>query len=96
MDEETTEQVKKVPNPSGKGGFGDNPQNRNDGGRIPNPLKEFQRREFADMTDEQKREYLNDIEKYKRWTMAEGNPKNDIEHSGGLTISQVLDEVENE
>ena len=29
----TTDQVdKKVPNPTGKGGFGDNPQNRNPGG----------------------------------------------------------------
>lgn len=29
---ETTEQVTKPPNPTGKGGFGDNPQNRNPGG----------------------------------------------------------------
>lgn len=29
---ETTEQVKSVPNPTGKGGFRDNPQNRNPGG----------------------------------------------------------------
>ena len=28
----TTKQVKSVPNPTGKGGFGDNPQNRSDGG----------------------------------------------------------------
>ncbi len=37
----TTEQVKiKNNNPSGLGGFGDNPQNRNNGGRYPrsNPL----------------------------------------------------------
>lgn len=29
---ETTDQVSKAPNPTGKGGFGDNPQNRNPGG----------------------------------------------------------------
>lgn len=28
----TTDQVRTPPNPSGKGGFGDNPQNRNPGG----------------------------------------------------------------
>lgn len=28
----TTEQVRQHPNPSGKGGFGENPQNRNPGG----------------------------------------------------------------
>lgn len=28
----TTDQVRKPPNPTGKGGFGDNPQNRNPGG----------------------------------------------------------------
>lgn len=28
----TTDQVRKAPNPTGKGGFGDNPQNRNPGG----------------------------------------------------------------
>jgi hypothetical protein len=31
MEENTTNQVRKTPNPSGKGGFGDNPQNRSDG-----------------------------------------------------------------
>lgn len=29
---ETTDQVRTPPNPTGKGGFGDNPQNRNPGG----------------------------------------------------------------
>ena len=70
----TTAQVRKAPNPTGKGGFGEHPENRNDGGRIKNPLKEFQRQEFENMTQEQKRKYLADIDKYKRWTMAEGNP----------------------
>jgi hypothetical protein len=81
---ETTEQVKKVPNPNGIGGFGDNPQNRNNGGRVPNPLKEFQREEFANMTPDEKRNYLKEVDKYKRWTMAEGAPdtKTDITTKG--------------
>jgi hypothetical protein len=33
---ETTEQVKKIPNPEGKGGFQDHPELRNSGGRPKN------------------------------------------------------------
>lgn len=98
---ETTEQVKKVPNPNGIGGFGDNPQNRNNGGRIANPLKEFQRQEFANMDDEQKRNYLKEVDKYRRWTMAEGAPdtKTDITTKGEKieftpAIAKVVDEFE--
>ena len=32
----TTEQVRHIPNPTGKGGFGDNPENINYGGRSKN------------------------------------------------------------
>lgn len=35
MDDKTTEQVNNVPNPTGKGGFEDHPENRNNGGRYP-------------------------------------------------------------
>lgn len=31
MNSPTTKQVKRVPNPTGKGGFGENPENRSDG-----------------------------------------------------------------
>jgi len=75
----TTEQVKKVPNPTGKGGFGDNPQNRNNGGRVKNTLKEFQRQEFEKMSDDEKRAYLETIDSYKKWAMAEGNPENNTD-----------------
>jgi hypothetical protein len=84
----TTVQVKKVPNPTGKGGFQDHPELRNNGGRITNPLKEFQRELFRNMTDEEKKEYLKDIDKYRKWTMAEGTPEQptDITSNGeGLT-----------
>ena len=84
MKEETTEQVKRIPNPTGKGGFSDHPELRNNGGRIKNPLKEFQRKEFENMSDIEKREYLKEVDKYKRWTMAEGNPdtQTDITSNG--------------
>jgi len=38
---ETTRQVKNAPNPTGKGGFGDNPQNINPGGEPKNSLKNY-------------------------------------------------------
>ena len=37
----TTDQVKKSPNPTGKGGFGDNPQNRNPGGWVKSDTPRF-------------------------------------------------------
>lgn len=58
----TTEQVKKVPNPTGKGGFGDNPQNINPGGRPLNSMKSYLARKLAEMNDNEKEEFLK---KYK-------------------------------
>jgi hypothetical protein len=59
-------------------------------------LKEYQAEKFRMMSDEEKEEYLRDMPKSERWRMAEGNPKNDMELSGGLSITDVLDEIENE
>lgn len=42
----TTQQV---PNPTGKGGFGDNPQNRNPGGWNPDTTFSYQYRRFMNM-----------------------------------------------
>lgn len=53
MGEPTTQQVsekKKVPNPTGKGGFGDNPGNRNPGGWKPENTISYQYRRFMNMT----------------------------------------------
>lgn len=49
-------------------------------------LKEFQAEIFRTMSDEQKADFLKDIEKYKRWTMAEGNPDNKTEETGTLKV----------
>lgn len=48
-------------------------------------LKEYQAEVFRSMSDEQKEEWLKDVNKDTRWKMSEGNPKNDVEVSGELT-----------
>lgn len=67
----TTEQV---PNPTGKGGFGDNPQNINAGGRPKNSLKSYVAKKLAEMPDEKKEEFLKKIAPDLQWRMGEGNP----------------------
>ena len=52
----TTDQVRKAPNPTGKGGFADNPQNRNPGGwrKEDTPrfkLEQMMKLGFADLQD---------------------------------------------
>jgi len=71
----------------------------NPGGIPKNPLKEFQRKQFESMSDEEKEKFLKEIDKYKRWTMTEGNPDNKTEHAVDerlediiLKINKVLDE----
>lgn len=64
MSEITTEQVKnpeekKVPNPTGKGGFIDNPENINKGGRKKNPERfGYWLQEFKNMTVKELENYL--------------------------------------
>ena len=91
MNDLTTKQGNKNNNPTGKGGFNEHPENRNDGGRLPNPLKAFQREKFEKMSDKEKEEFLNKIDEYKRWAMAEGNPPQPITgESGGDIVLQIL------
>ena len=59
-------------------------------------LKKFAQSYIQDLTDEEKLEYLEGLDKDKIWEMAEGKPKQDIEHGGAVTISHVLDSLENE
>ena len=54
MKETTTQQV---PNPTGKGGFGDHPENRNPGGWKPEYTFSYQYRRFMNMT----------VEEFKAW-----------------------------
>jgi hypothetical protein len=53
----TTEQVTTPPNPTGKGGFGDHPENRNPGGWKKEMVFSYQYRRFMNMTVEELREY---------------------------------------
>lgn len=55
----TTEQVNTPPNPTGKGGFGDNPQNRNPGGWNKEMVFSYQYRRFMNMSVEELREYAS-------------------------------------
>lgn len=56
----TSNQVKHVPNPSGKGGFGDNPQNINRNGTWnPENTISFQYRRFLNMTPEELEAFQN-------------------------------------
>jgi len=59
-------------------------------------LKEFARDFLASMSEEARIEYLKTVDPKTIWEMAEGKAKQDFEHSGLLSISAVLDEVENE
>lgn len=49
----TTDQDKHIPNPSGKGGFGDNPQNRNPGGWKKDETARYKLEQILKFTDEE-------------------------------------------
>ena len=51
--------TKQVPNPEGKGGFKDNPQNRSDGGWKKENTISYQYRRFLNMTPEELKDFIN-------------------------------------
>ena len=61
-------------------------QSGNPGGRPKNPLKDFQRKLFASMTDEEKLDFLKGISADLRWRMAEGNPTEEITGADGKDL----------
>ena len=83
----TTRQVKKVPNPTGKGGFGENPQNINPGGEPKNSLKNYVASKLAEMSNEEKEKWLekHKIDGKTQWTMAEGNPDSNVKDDITIT-----------
>lgn len=86
MDENTSEQLNNskvppqlLPHVYKKG------QSGNPGGRPKNTLKEYAKRKLAEMTEEEREEFLNGIDKRVIWEMAEGKAKQDVEAEVTLT-----------
>jgi hypothetical protein len=74
-----------------KKGQSGNPQGRRPG----KSLKEYAKEKLLSMTDEEREEFLNGIDKRTIWEMTEGKAKQDLDVRGNLTISQVLDQLQN-
>lgn len=72
-------------------------QSGNPGGRPKGSksLKQFAKEYLESLPDDEKINYMKGLGKEIVWKMAEGNPKNDMELTGNLSISKVLDEIEN-
>lgn len=59
----TTDQVRTPPNPSGKGGFADNPQNRNPGGWKKEDTPRFKLEQMMKLSESELVEIINDVAK---------------------------------
>ena len=64
-------------------------QSGNPGGRPKNTLKEYAKLKLANMTEEEREEFLSGIDKKTIWEMSEGKPKQDTEISGEL-ITKII------
>jgi len=63
----------------------------NPGGRPKNTLKDYLRRKFSSMTDEEKEEFLKGVSAIDQFRMAEGNPHTTTDvTSGDAPINPVL------
>ncbi len=72
-------------------------QSGNPNGRPPGKsLKERAKAMLNAMTEEEEQAFLEGIDKRTIWEMAEGKARQDMEVKGNLTISQVLDELEDD
>ncbi len=64
-------------------------QSGNPGGRPKNTLKEYAKQKIANMTEEEREDFLHGIDKKTIWEMSEGKPKQDTEISGEI-VSKVI------
>ena len=90
MDSSTELDEKKSNNPDGKGGFGERPEDINAGGRPKNSLKSFVASKLAKMTEEEKEEFLKDMNKNDIWKMAEGSPHQTQDTTVEVTLPEPL------
>lgn len=69
----------------------------NPGGRPPGSksLKQFAKEYLLSLSDEEKMEYMKGMDKKIIWEMAEDKAKQSNEVTGNLTISEVLDTLQN-
>lgn len=74
----TTQQV--IPNPTGKGGFGEHPENRNPGGWRKENSISYQYNKFSRMTPQEIEKWFNDWEK-------PANKKDNINYSAAAFIA---------
>lgn len=75
-----------------KKGVSGNPSGRPKGSVS---LKEYAKRYLRELPDDEKIEFLEGMNKRDVWEMGEGKAKQDMDIKGTLTISQVLDQLEN-
>ncbi len=69
----------------------------NPNGRPKDTLKDYLRRKFSEMTEEEKEEFLKNIPYELQWQMAEGRPSQEQQTditSNGESINQILDACE--
>lgn len=82
--EETTKQVEnKVPNPTGKGGFGDNPENRNNGAWKKTQTFRYWFDMFKEMT----------VDELKKWS--KDNPSNIRTVAADLALNRIYNAQQN-
>lgn len=74
-----------------KPGVSGNPMGRPPGRSLKDRAKAY----LAGLTDEEAVEYFAGMNKKDVWEMAEGKAKQDMGLTGNLTISQVLDNLQN-
>ena len=70
-------------------------QSGNPGGRPKGGLKDYDRKKFVDMTNEEKEKFLERLSPELRYRMAEGNPAQDTDiTSGGEKITFLPSELQ--
>lgn len=76
-----------------KKGISGNPGGRPEGSKS---MKQYAKEYLESMPEEDRVDFLNNIDPKIVWEMSEGKPKQDVEHGGVVTISHVLDSLEDD